>query len=47
MAAMNWLRFGIPAVCCALVIIFLLMYPFKPYWGEIAKMKEGMKAKDE
>ncbi|MCD8232281.1 MAG: MFS transporter [Clostridiales bacterium] len=47
MAAMNWLRFGIPAICCALIIIFLLMYPIKPYWGEIAKMKEGMKAKDE
>ncbi len=47
MAAMNWLRFGIPAICCALIIVFLLMYPIKPYWGEIAKMKENMKAKGE
>lgn len=47
MAAMNWLRFGIPAICCVLIIIFLLMYPIKPYWGEIAKMKEEMKAKGE
>lgn len=47
MAAINWLRFGIPAICCALIIIFLLMYPIKPYWGEIAEMKKKMKANDE
>lgn len=47
MTAMNWLRFGIPAVCCALIIIFLLFYPIKPYFGEIAEMKAKMKAKDE
>lgn len=47
MVAMNWLRFGIPAICCALIIVFLLRYPIRPYRDEIAAMKEKMKANNE
>ncbi|MCD8147998.1 MAG: MFS transporter [Clostridiales bacterium] len=45
--AMNWLRFGIPAICCALIIVFLLRYPIRPYRDETASIKEKMKANDE
>ena len=47
MAAINWLRFGIPAICCILIIVFLKLNPIDKYRDDINAMKERMKAVDE
>lgn len=36
----NFIRFGIPAITCVVIIVCLAFYPVSRYYGEIAKMKE-------
>ncbi len=38
----NLFRFGLPAVCCAVLILVLLFYPIRKFYPEIRTMKENM-----
>ena len=47
MFAINFLRFGIPAVTCVILIVCLVFNPVEPYRKQIDEMKANMKAVDE
>lgn len=42
MIGINFMRFGIPALTCVIIIVCLAFYPISKYYGEIAEMKKGM-----
>lgn len=42
MIGINFMRFGIPALTCIIIIACLAVYPISKYYGEIAEMKENM-----
>ncbi|HOV40565.1 MAG TPA: MFS transporter, partial [Oscillospiraceae bacterium] len=47
MLGINSLRFLIPSVAAAIVIILCIFYPLQKYYPEIEKMKEKMKSNEE
>lgn len=47
MLGINFLRFGLPAATCIIIIICLVFNPIEPHRAEIDKMKEAMKRIDE
>lgn len=44
--AINFIRFGLPAITCIIIIVCLAFYPIQKYYPEIKKMKENMHAID-
>lgn len=46
MMAINFIRFGLPAITCVIIIVCLAFYPIQKYYPEIKKMKENMHAID-
>ncbi|MCD8125709.1 MAG: MFS transporter [Lachnospiraceae bacterium] len=42
MIGINFMRFGIPALTCIIIIVCLAVYPISKYYGEIAEMKKNM-----
>lgn len=40
MEGINLFRFGLPAVCCAILIVVIALYPIRKYYPEIRAMKE-------
>lgn len=41
-AGINLFRFGLPALCCAVLLIVTLCYPIRKHYDEIRMMKEQM-----
>ena len=45
-AGINFFRFGLPALCCVVLLIIALCYPIRKYYGEIREMKAQMSAEE-
>ena len=44
LVTLNFLRFGIPAIICVIIVICLKFYPLEKYYPAIEEMKAKMKA---
>jgi len=38
-AGINLFRFGVPALCCVIVLLMAIFYPIRKHYGEIREMK--------
>lgn len=47
MTVLNWIRFGIPAIICVIIVICLKFYPLEKYYPAIEEMKKNMEANEE
>lgn len=45
-AGINFFRFGLPALCCAVLLIVTLLYPIRKHYSDIRAMKEQMTANE-